>query len=382
MEVRVHWGDELLEVEHVSAEHAENLERREGLRYEIRPVVVAAAFGPAQMDRAPWIYVGATLAFAGLILLAAAFLPPSRAMLTMEQNQLPSRTVRSLLMEEVPPEPEREPTPAAFEGETSVVAPGALGRAGAPDAPAQRRRSEASGPREPDDDHGRRSVEVGALAALRSMQGSWDSSSPFAGLGGGAHALASLTGDRVGESFGFGALSLSSIGRGAGIEGGTEVLDGLGLRGAGAGGTCGCDAGGFGAIGHGGGTGTGLARVEPELRDRESRVPQRIVRCGCAHLRIAGMLSRDVIRRVVRRHHDEVRHCYERGLQARPDLAGRVLTRFTIAPTGVVVASSIESSSVAHARTEMCIAAAVRRWAFPSSDGVTSVTYPFVLEST
>lgn len=376
----MHWGDELLEVEHLSAERAAKLKKHEGLRYEIRSVVVAESFGPAKMDRAPWLYVGATLAFAGLLLMAASFLPPNRSTLTVDRMELATRSVRSLMMEELP-QPAEPPEPAALEGDSPVAALGDIGRAGSLDAPVRRARSEASGPREPEDDHGQRSVEVGALAALRSMRGSWESASPFAGAAGGSHALASLTSNRVGESFGFGGLSLSSTGRGAGVHGGLEPLDGLGLRGAGAGGACGCD-GGFLGIGHGGGTGSGLAhRVEPELRERESRVPDRIVRCGCAHLQIAGMLSRDVIRRVVRRHHAEVRHCYELGLQTRPDLAGRVMTRFTIAPTGLVVASSIESSSVGHARTEMCIASAVRRWAFPTSDGVTTVTYPFVLES-
>lgn len=385
VEVRVHWGDALLDVEHVSPARAKEIaDSCEGgpLNCEVAPVVAVQRFGAARVDRAPWVYVGASLAFTSLLLLAASFLPPANSALSADHNAFASRSIRALMMESLPPTVE-EPV-ARVEGESPVESAfeHALGRAGTTHEVTRPHRSDPHGQRQDVADHGERSAEVGALAALRSMSGSWDSASPFAGRAAGTDVLASLTGDRVGESFGFGGLSLSSTGRGAGLHGGTVELDVSGGGGTGWGSICGCGPMGLIGRGHGSGIAT-LASVEAPLPERESAVPDRIVRCGCGDLRIRGGLSKEVIRRVVRRHHGEVRHCYEQGLQQRPDLAGRVLTQFVIAPTGQVVAATVQSSTLGHSETEMCIARAARRWSFPAVDdgGVTNVTYPFVLES-
>ena len=386
VEVRVRWGDELLEVEHVSPARAKEIASScEGgpLECEVAPVAAVQRFGAARVDRAPWVYVGVSLVFTSLLVLAASFLPATNSALSFEQNAFASRTIRALVMEEVPPSIEERLT--YIDGESPVESEfeHALGRAGTTQVSmSERRRREPRGRRDDAVDHGEQSVDVGALAALRSMNGSWDSASPFAGRAAGTDVLASLMGDRVGESFGFGGLSLSSTGRGAGVHGGTVELDIRGGGGTGWGSICGC--GPMGLIAHGvGAAPTVLASIEPPLRERESAVPERIVRCGCGDLAIRGALSREVIRRVVRRHHGEVRHCYEQGLQQRPDLDGRVLTQFMIAPTGEVVAATVQSSTLGHVETEMCIARAVRRWTFPPVDagGMTNVTYPFVLES-
>jgi outer membrane biosynthesis protein TonB len=100
---------------------------------------------------------------------------------------------------------------------------------------------------------------------------------------------------------------------------------------------------------------------------------------------IVGGLSAEVIRRAVRRHTNEVRHCYERALSTEPDLAGRVTVQFIVAPNGAV-----QSSAVVPARTDLgsgevsdCVAGTVQRWSFPTPDGggVVSVTYPFVFSA-
>jgi len=98
---------------------------------------------------------------------------------------------------------------------------------------------------------------------------------------------------------------------------------------------------------------------------------------------VRGSLNREIIRRIVRRHINELRFCYERELQARPDLSGRVVIQFTIAATGQVVASVVQQSTLRHAAVEGCIALAVRRWLFPrpSDGGIVIVSYPFVLSA-
>jgi len=49
-----------------------------------------------------------------------------------------------------------------------------------------------------------------------------------------------------------------------------------------------------------------------------------------------GSLDKKVIKDVISEHHREVRGCYEVQLVKQPDLAGRVLSQFTISTTGNV----------------------------------------------
>lgn len=93
-----------------------------------------------------------------------------------------------------------------------------------------------------------------------------------------------------------------------------------------------------------------------------------------------GPLDKDIIRRIVRAHIEEVRHCYSQGLAKNPDLAGRVAVQFTIATTGRVSEAGIASSTLDDENVNMCIVEAVKRWKFPKPDDVVAVTYPFVLD--
>ena len=101
-----------------------------------------------------------------------------------------------------------------------------------------------------------------------------------------------------------------------------------------------------------------------------------------ARAEVRGKLDRDVIRRVVRRHIDEVRGCYNPGLARDPSLAGRVALQFTIGPTGSVTTAVVKSSTLSDAAVGECIARAMMRWTFPAPEGGGNVvvTYPFVLE--
>jgi outer membrane biosynthesis protein TonB len=114
-----------------------------------------------------------------------------------------------------------------------------------------------------------------------------------------------------------------------------------------------------------------------------SRVP--VVETGESEVR--GSLDRDVIRRVIRRHINEVRLCYEQGLRTEPTLSGRITVSFIVSPTGAVqVASLADSTFVASSTSQSvvaCILTAVRRWQFPTPEGggIVSINYPFVLTS-
>lgn len=123
-----------------------------------------------------------------------------------------------------------------------------------------------------------------------------------------------------------------------------------------------------------GGTGIG---TEPNARPHHDRVP-RITPVGAE---TRGGLSREQVQRTVRQHINEVRFCYQQELQSRPDLEGRVAVQFLVNPNGTVMTSALAQSSGTVGDVGQCVSQSVRRWTFPASDGPTSVTYPFVLQS-
>ncbi|MEZ4410202.1 MAG: AgmX/PglI C-terminal domain-containing protein [Polyangiales bacterium] len=94
---------------------------------------------------------------------------------------------------------------------------------------------------------------------------------------------------------------------------------------------------------------------------------------------VSGSLPPAVIRRVVRRHSNEVRSCYAQGLAQDPQLAGRVTVRFAIGSEGRVIGVTVVEDTLPSPSVGECIARAVRRWEFPQPEGggVVTVSYPF-----
>lgn len=96
--------------------------------------------------------------------------------------------------------------------------------------------------------------------------------------------------------------------------------------------------------------------------------------------KVVGGLDRDIARRIVRAHIDEVRSCYDEGLRRNPKLEGRIEVRFEVASTGVVATARLIDDTLADPKVGACVVAAVRHWKFPRpSDGErVVVTYPFM----
>ncbi|RLB57256.1 MAG: hypothetical protein DRJ42_00725 [Deltaproteobacteria bacterium] len=179
-------------------------------------------------------------------------------------------------------------------------------------------------------------------------------------------------------------LALQGTGRGGGGTGeGTIGIDGLLADSLGGRGDDSRDSniglGDLGTIGHGGGGGTGSGYGRGSGSGARHAATSQ-VRAGRPEVR--GSLSSEVIRRVVRRHVNEVRFCYDQGLMRKPNLAGTVTLSFIIAPTGAVQAASIQSSTLGDSAVEGCISRAWRRWQFPAPDGggVVMVRYPMTLQ--
>jgi TonB family protein len=93
---------------------------------------------------------------------------------------------------------------------------------------------------------------------------------------------------------------------------------------------------------------------------------------------VRGSLNKEIIKRLIARHRNEVRACYETALQKDHALSGRVELQLTIAPSGRVTAADIGKSDLG-GDVGACIAHAARRWEFPRAEGGggTIITYPY-----
>ncbi len=138
---------------------------------------------------------------------------------------------------------------------------------------------------------------------------------------------------------------------------GGEVQGGLGLRGTGEGGGGtgeGIGLGTVGTIGSGSGTGSGSGAAR--------RPPAMVPKVTLGKLAVRGKLPTKVVRRVVLRHLNQLRFCYEKLLMARPDLAGALTLDFLITSEGTV--SQAKASGVT-ADLENCIGQRAMTWTFP-----------------
>jgi hypothetical protein len=94
-----------------------------------------------------------------------------------------------------------------------------------------------------------------------------------------------------------------------------------------------------------------------------------------------GGLSKEQINKVVRSHLNAVKFCYEKELQRKPTLSGKLEIYWVILPDGTVDKSKVASSSVEDAAVEGCVVRQVKQWSFPKSDGRTVVqSYPFIFK--
>jgi metallo-beta-lactamase class B len=94
--------------------------------------------------------------------------------------------------------------------------------------------------------------------------------------------------------------------------------------------------------------------------------------------------DKEIIRRVIRRHINEVKQCYEAELGKKDTLSGRIMVKFTVAASGEVVASSLQDSTMDNPRVESCTVQALRGWRFPKprGGGAVVISYPFDLTPT
>ena len=157
------------------------------------------------------------------------------------------------------------------------------------------------------------------------------------------------------------------IGARGGPQGG-----GLGRRGEGLGGTGEAEGGpsiGLHGPGGGGGPLTGKSQGEISTSTRD--------------VMLVGNVDKSAIDAVIKRNIASIRYCYQRELQRRPGLGGKLVVKFTIARDGTVSSAATKSSTLGGDEVEQCV---IRRFAgmkfpVPAGGGIAIVSYPFLFSA-
>lgn len=90
--------------------------------------------------------------------------------------------------------------------------------------------------------------------------------------------------------------------------------------------------------------------------------------------------ERRAIGEYIRDNSGPIRECYEKRIQERPTLQGKLIARFDIGPDGKVIGAAAEG--MADRELVLCVLTAVRRFEFdkPLSGGKLRIAYPFKFE--
>lgn len=180
--------------------------------------------------------------------------------------------------------------------------------------------------------------------------------------GGGAlqAALGGISGAQVADAYGSGGLSVrGSAPGGGGVAVGTLGMGRVGTMGRGTGNAAyGSSAGGLGA-----------------KKDRSVKISQ-------GKPIILGSLDKEIIRRVVREHMNQIRYCYERELTRTPGLYGKVQMKWIINGQGRVQSAKVDQTTMKNKTVETCMGRKIRTWKFPKpkGGGIVIVNYPFVFK--
>jgi outer membrane biosynthesis protein TonB len=98
-------------------------------------------------------------------------------------------------------------------------------------------------------------------------------------------------------------------------------------------------------------------------------------------VKIEGGMSREMVKRVIDQHLEEITYCYETALMSNPTILGRIVFEWKILMDGRVGEVRIVASSVNSNTIHGCIKSAIKSWQFPKPVGAeVVVSYPFVFD--
>lgn len=346
-----------------------------GVRYQVTSVARGKVIaGKGEADKPFWLYNAASFAVIGGMLGLMHLIPEDAMSMSMDELTAENRYVGYLNQPDEKPEEEEVVIEDVVEsnddpGGKGTRHTGAEGKMGKKTSKNKSGLYAMKGPKSAVPSMARNydpemMARQSGILGLMAQESGHFISSPYGSIAVGnddQDVWGGLTGTEIAESGGVGGLGLVGTGRGGGGTGeGTIGLGNVGVIGR--------SGGGGNGLGYGRGSGIGHP-------PRKGRTPQ--VRRGKATIK--GTIDKDVIRRIVRNHHNEVRHCYNQGLARNPNLSGRVAVMFTIGPSGLVPTAAVSENTTGNTNVANCVAKAVRRWKFPkpASGGSAMVTYPF-----
>jgi hypothetical protein len=304
------------------------------------------------------------LAIVGLL----GAIPPDAATLTLDLAAEGNRLVRfeSKAREDKRVEPDKGSGDATDQGEGSPdaqMAPGEEGAAGTTSSNANGKMAIKDRNRDNAISRADAITEARSAGFLGHLEGISEFASPegFADYSSGDAAIDAY-GRIDGEGFGPGGGNFGMGRRGFGPGGGGTVW-----------------TGNYRTIGWPGtGDDVGGSRL-PGLRNRTHRAHAPVVEIKNA--RVEGELSKDIIRRYIKRQLPRIQHCYQRTLLVNSGVEGTVNTSFVISAQGAVLSST--ASGIGDAELEGCIAGVVGSIQFPrpEGNGLVKVSYPFRLRT-
>ena len=98
----------------------------------------------------------------------------------------------------------------------------------------------------------------------------------------------------------------------------------------------------------------------------------------------SGSIDREAIRRVVKSNENVIQKCYERSLDKKRDISGRVVIEFTIGEQGRVLGAKVANNELGDdGSVGNCIVLRLREWKFPEppTDQEVTVKYPFIFST-
>ena len=96
---------------------------------------------------------------------------------------------------------------------------------------------------------------------------------------------------------------------------------------------------------------------------------------------VRGGMNREIVKRVIDQHLDEISYCYETALISNPSIIGKIVFEWKILLSGKVGEIRIKSSSINSSEIHSCIKSSIKSWQFPEPKGSeVIVSYPFIFD--
>ncbi|AKT36573.1 AgmX/PglI C-terminal domain-containing protein [Chondromyces crocatus] len=333
--------------------------------------------GRIRLDKRSLPFAALSLtAHLGLLGAMAAFMPPlalaGESEVSEDQRYLMQQAITAMAERESEQTKETADPSTETQGGTGTAAAGESGKMGSETSSAKNGRYGQAGPKdnpEPMISRSQMLESASTFGMIGLLQGGVSDPNGVSASWGaleasGRDALSAsgnMWGANLHESAGMGGLGLTGLGE---MGGGSGLGVGLGR---------------LGTIGNGNGLGDGQA-FGPGGRSG-GRLPgghkatSPVVRVSTAS--VSGRLPAEVIQRTVRQNFGRFRYCYEAGLRASPNLAGRVSVAFVIGRDGAVSSVQNAGSDLADASVVSCVMRSFYGLSFPSPEnGIVTVTYP------